>query len=263
MNFGAHTLGCAFNQSAEATLDLLLGAGFRDLELMATPPHYDPWNPRVGRARRLGEQLRAAGGRLVALDLASSDVNLAALAPAAVDFAVDAYEALIEQAAEMEATGVCLHSGRRSALAPWFDAELKNVFRGAFERIVRACERSGLRALIENHPVGLLADADRLAKFLSGYDGASVGAIYDVANAAAIGEDPATGLACLTPHLAAVHLSDAPRGLWRHDPIGSGDLDFAAILKAAPEGVPTLVEIVSPTPFEHLIEGRARLNACQ
>ncbi|MDE3175298.1 MAG: sugar phosphate isomerase/epimerase [Pseudomonadota bacterium] len=259
--FGAHTFGLAFDRDAEAALDALLAADFRVLELMATPPHYDPWRPAPGLTRRLGDALRGARARLVALDLASSDVNLAALAPAAVDFAVAAYEALIEQAAEIGAGGVCLHSGRRSALAPWLDARLGAVYRDAFERILRACERAGVMALIENHPAGLLPDAEAIGGFLAGYDAARAGVIYDVANAAAIGEDPAAGLARLAPRLAAIHLSDAPRGAWRHDPIGAGAINFAAALAAAPANAPTLIEIVSPDPFNDLIESRHRLQA--
>jgi deoxyribonuclease-4 len=53
--------------------------------------------------------------------------------------------------------------------------------------------------------------------------------IYDVANAVAINGDPVAGLETLWPRLGIVHLSDSPKGQWRHDPIGTGAVDFAAI----------------------------------
>lgn len=53
--------------------------------------------------------------------------------------------------------------------------------------------------------------------------------IYDVANAVAINGDPVAGLETLWPRLGIVYLSDSPKGQWRHDPIGTGAVDFAAI----------------------------------
>lgn len=89
--------------------------------------------------------------------------------------------------------------------------------------------RAGIPIIPENHPQGLLASAADIVRFLDDEGYADMPVIYDVANAVAIGEDPVEGLRTLWPRLGIVHLSDSPKGQWRHDPIGSGEIDFAAI----------------------------------
>lgn len=260
-DFGAHTFGFVFDRDAEAAVAALAEAGFQRIELMATPPHYDPWNVPAGRQRRLRAAIESAGVELIALDLASSDVNLASLAPEAVDFAVRAYCTLAERAAELGAAAICVGSGRRHALLPNVNARLMASFAVAFERILAAARRAGVGVWIENMPAGLLPDAEAIAGFIASYEG--VGVVYDVANAFAAGEDPAAGIRRLSGRIEAIHLSDAPRGLWRHDPVGSGDIDFAAALDARDahaSRAPALIEILSGSPLSDLVEGRRRLS---
>ncbi len=259
-DFGAHTFGFVFDRDAEAAVADLAAAGFRRVELMATPPHYDPWDASPARQRRLRAALESAGLELLALDLASSDVNLASLAPQAVDFAVAAYGALAQRAAELGARAICVGSGRRHPLLTRVNARLMDSFEPAFVRILDIARAAGVGVWLENGPAGLLADAESMAAFVARHEGVRV--IYDVANAFAIGEDPAEGLARLGPRVEVVHLSDAPRGGWRHDPIGSGDIDFVSALAAAKAHAPQaarLIEILSERPFEDLLEGRERL----
>jgi sugar phosphate isomerase/epimerase len=53
--------------------------------------------------------------------------------------------------------------------------------------------------------------------------------VYDVANAAYIGEDPATGLLANHESIALMHISDTGLETWGHDPIGTGVIDFVAL----------------------------------
>ena len=258
--FGAHTFGFVFDRDAEATVAALAAAGFHQIELMATPPHYDPFDASPERQRRLRAAVEAAGQELLALDLASSDVNLASLAPQALDFAVSAYGELARRAGELGARAICVNSGRRHPLLPAANARLMLGFEAAFARIVEAAREAGVGVWLENAPAGLLPDAEAMAGFAARHAG--VGVIYDVANAFAIGEDPAEGFARLGSLVEVVHFSDAPRGAWRHDPIGSGDIDFAAALAAAEAHAPRaawLIEILSERPLEDAVLGREKL----
>lgn len=259
---GAHTFGFAWDRDAEATFEALVAAGFSTLQLMAAPPHYDPWVNDPALQHRLRALIDQAGVELLALDLASSDVNLASPSRAVVDFAVDAYGRAIDRGAELGARGICIASGRRHALAPQASDRLLDIYRDAFERILLRAEEAGLGVVLENHPNGLLAEAAAIERFLAegGYDGVSVA--YDVANAAAVGEDPTAGLKRLLPRLGIVHLSDAPRGQWRHDPVGSGDIDFAAIGETIGQlgfAGPVVLEIISGQPLDDVVAGRERL----
>ncbi|MGL4290336.1 MAG: sugar phosphate isomerase/epimerase family protein [Phreatobacter sp.] len=259
---GAHTFGFAWDRDAEAAFEALAAAGFTTLQLMAAPPHFDPWVNEPALQRRLRALIDRAGIELLALDLASSDVNLASPSRAVVEFAVDAYGRAIDLGAELGAQGICIASGRRHALAPQASDQLLDIYRGAFERILLRAQDAGMGVVLENHPNGLLAEAATIESFLAegGYDGVSVA--YDVANAAAVGEDPSGGLKRLLPRLGIVHLSDAPRGQWRHDPIGSGDIDFAAIGETLEElgfAGPVVLEIISGQPLEDVVAGREKL----
>jgi sugar phosphate isomerase/epimerase len=53
--------------------------------------------------------------------------------------------------------------------------------------------------------------------------------VYDVANAAYIGEDPVAGLLANHESIALVHVSDTGLETWGHDPIGTGVIDFEGL----------------------------------
>jgi len=261
---GAHTFGFVWSCLADEALERLGEAGFRQVQLMATPPHYDPWKQDPALTKRLRSILDRHGMSLLALDLASSDVNLASPSADVVDFAVDAYARTIDRAAELGAKWVCVGSGRRHALLAKANARLMETFRPAFARIHAKAQQCGIGVILENHPQGLLADAKTIAGFLDVEGYTSVKVIYDVANAFAIDEGPVAGLETLWSRLGIVHLSDSPRGQWRHDPIGSGAIDFSAIAaflgSRGFEGT-IVLEILSNDPMIGLTDGVAALQA--
>jgi sugar phosphate isomerase/epimerase len=262
--FGAHTFGFAFDCNAEAAFVRLIEHGFTTIELMATPPHFNPWSSPLQVQARLRRMIEDAGGRLLALDLASSDINLASPAPEVVDFSVESYGALVDRASELGAEAICIGSGRRHMLLPDVNAALMPSFQAAFERIHARAVKAGLTVLIENHPQGLLASADAIRAFIRAGGYSETGVIYDVANALAIGEPATDGLTTLGDLTRIIHVSDSPKGAWRHDAIGSGDIDFTAILahlgRTGFSG-PVVLETLAPDPMAAMLDGARRLEA--
>ncbi|WP_377831357.1 sugar phosphate isomerase/epimerase family protein (plasmid) [Bradyrhizobium lupini] len=261
---GAHTFGFAWDCVAEEAIGQLANAGYRTIQLMATPPHFDPWQQDAARTQRIRALIERYGLSLLALDLASSDINLASPSTDVVDFAVEAYSAAIDRAAELGARWICVGSGRRHALLAKANDRLMTSFRAAFARIHDKAQRTGVPIILENHPQGLLASASDIAWFLDAEGYGDMPVIYDVANAFAIGEDPVEGLKTLWPRLGIVHLSDSLKGQWRHDPIGSGEIDFAAIaalLRQRTYAGKIVLEILSDRPLADLDTGAARLKA--
>lgn len=264
MRLAAHTFGFVWQESAEAALEAIASAGFRHVQLMAAPPHFDPWRGDAARTARLRDLIVRYGLELLAGDLASSDVNLASASAEVTGFSVDAYKRLIARCAELGAAAVCVGSGRRHALLAKANDRLMESFRPAFQEIVAEARRHGLSVGLENHPQGLLADAGSIGRFIEEEGYGDVTVIYDVANAVAIGEDPVEGLATLASHLSIVHLSDSPAGQWRHDPIGSGAIDFGAIgreLRRQGYNGPVALEILSEAPLQGLLDGARKLIA--
>lgn len=261
---GAHTFGFVWRNTPEEAFDAIGRCGVRHVQVMASAPHFDPWVEDAARTQRLRAAMDRNGQVALALDLASNDVNLASPATEVVAFAEASYTRLMARALELDMPWICIGSGRRHALLPQVNGQLMEPFRAVFARLHDTAAGQGLRLALENHPQGLLASAAEMTAFLDaeGYDDVDV--IYDVANAAAIGEDPVAGLAVIGRRLRIVHLSDAPRGEWRHDPIGSGAIDFAAIagaLRAADYRHHAVLEIMGDDPEGGLADGIARLRA--
>ncbi len=259
---GAHTFGFVGHADPAAAIAQIAGLGLKAVQLMAAPPHYDPWISDDPRDDAIRAALAAHALPLLALDLASSDINLASAAPAVVAFAENAYIRLLHRAKALGAPHICIGSGRRHALMA--ASGLPETFRAAFRRIRAEGERLGVGLLLENHPQGLLASAEAMCAFLDAEGDQDTRIIYDVANAFSIDEDPATGLTALGDRLAIVHLSDSPKGGWRHDPIGSGDIPFPRIACALQDtgfSGPLVLEILSPSPLADLERGREALRA--
>lgn len=116
--FGAHTFGFIWTHDPEAAFDAVAAAGCSAVQLMAMPPHFDPWREDAVRTERLRASLARSGLRLLAIDLASSDINLASPSEDVVAFAVDAYRRAALRSAELGAPSVRLGSGRRHS--PFF-----------------------------------------------------------------------------------------------------------------------------------------------
>lgn len=261
---GAHSFGLVWQHDAADAVQRLGERGFSRFELLAMPPHLDSRNFGADAKRRLSTAIAAVGGELLALDLPSNDVNLGSTAPEVVGFTVESYRALLRVASDLGARWVVVLPGRRHGLLPPPDGRLLDVVRGALDTLVPEAGKLGVRLLIENHPQMLLPDAAGIAAFLANQRYPNVDVVYDVANGFALGEDLLAGLETVRPFLAMVHLSDSPAGQWRHDPIGSGDIDFRAIRDRL-EGLefrgPVVAEIIADRPLERLVEARESLHS--
>jgi deoxyribonuclease-4 len=261
---GVHTFGFIWDRDAEQATEELAARGFRDFQYLAGSPHLDPWATDRATIAAVRRAVERCGGQVIAVDLPSSETNLASVNPAVVDFSVSAYLRVMETAAELGARWLTINSGRKHGLLPPPDGRLLAIYRSALERLVSAARPLGLRLLLENIPGMLLADAGSAKAFLDQADYGLVDVLYDVTNAAAIGEDPAAGIAVLGDRIRLVHLSDAPAGTWRHDPIGTGDIDFAAI-RAALTGIGynagVVIEAIGQDTLNDLATSRDRLTA--
>jgi deoxyribonuclease-4 len=128
---GAHTFGFLWQTDVATAVEDLAEEGFRRFQLLALPPHLDVWNPSSTAIKRLEAAVRSSNGEILAIDLPSSETNLASASGQTVDFAVSAYAAVIEVAATLRARWVTINSGRRHALSAPPDGRLVDIFGGA------------------------------------------------------------------------------------------------------------------------------------
>ncbi len=261
---GAHTFGFVWKTDAVSAFEAIASRGFRRVQLMATPPHFDPWQADVVRTADLRRILDRSGLELIAIDLSSSDINMASPSRDVVAFAVDAYRRAIDRAAELGARWICIASGRRHPLVPEADTRLMASYEDAFGCVYSAAKRQGIGVVLENHPQGLLATAQSMVQFLTRGGYGDVQVVYDVANALAAREDPVAGLEILGSRVGILHLSDTPSGQWRHDAIGSGDVDFGAIggwVTRSGYAGDVVLEILAEDAIGELTRGVAKLRA--
>lgn len=258
---GGHTFGFIWSDSAAGAIEQMAEVGIRDFQILAIAPHLDLFNPG-DQAQRIRNTVAACGGRVVAIDLVSLDINLASLDPKMVDLSVDMYFRALDFGVSVGCQNLTVNSGRVSALLPPPDSRIFDAYRGALERIAGAVKQAANRILLENIPGSLLAKASDTAAFLDEEDYGVVDVLFDVTNALAADDDPMAGIDLLARRIKLLHLSDAPRGAWRHDPIGSGDVDFAALhrkLQAVGYSGEFVIEASSPTPLQALESSRRYL----
>lgn len=261
---GLHTFGFARTHRLEQTLQPISEAGFRLVQVMASPPHFDPWATDPERTRSIRTLVERYEIDLLAADLASNDVNLASTSVDVVRFSKDAYLKTLSRCEELGIRSICVGSGRRHALFRVSDPDLIGVYRSALAEIVDAADRLDMRVILENHPLGLLPDAASIQSFLAEPGFGQVGVVYDIANALAIGEDPVSGLALLGTTVTAIHLSDTKLRRWNHDPVGQGDINFPALknhLERSRYEGSLIVEIISDQPLKDAVASIDRLNA--
>lgn len=259
---GVHTFGFVWDRDAATATRDLAEQGFRDFQYLASAPHLDPWADVRAQARAVRGAVSDAGGQILAVDLPSSETNLASPNREIADASVRAYLRVLDVASELGAPWLTINSGRKHTLLPPPDDRLLHIYRACLERLVRAAEPRGVRILLENIPGTLLGDAPAAVAFLDQEDYGAVDVLYDVTNAAALGERPADGIRRLAERIRLVHLSDAPAGQWRHDPVGTGAIDFVEIRDALDDvgyGGGVVIEAISDDTLTDLVASRQRL----
>jgi deoxyribonuclease-4 len=261
---GAHTFGMMWDTTAPEAVRRLGDLGFTRFELIASPPHLDLADASHEQSVAMRAALEATGGEILALDLPGNDINLGSPSPEMRAFTLGLYRAAVDRAAEFGAPWVVVLAGRRHGLLPPPDGRLVEGFEREMDRLAPYAEKRGVRLLLEIHPQTLLPGAAALSGYVERAGHPNLDILYDVPNAIAAGEDPCAGLLRCRDHLAMVHLSDAPRGDWKHDPIGSGDVDFEAVhrqLAVIDFRGPVVLEVIAADAARRLADGRDRLAA--
>jgi L-ribulose-5-phosphate 3-epimerase len=261
MQVGVNTMAFMWKAHAREALETLARERYRRFEVMAQRPHFDPYMDRAD-ALAFARFLRDAGLTVETINMPSLDQNLASASPEMRDYTVRLFERLIGIAETIGATAIIVVTGRVNPLILPARADLEGWFAEAFERVLRAAERAGVRLLLENIPMGVYPRADQLIAFAERVDSPLVSVCYDIANAHFIGEDTAAGLRQVRSRLGIVHLSDTGRQAWRHDPVGQGSCDFAgfgATLREIGYARTSMLEIVSERAVEDIVASHRKV----
>jgi sugar phosphate isomerase/epimerase len=250
-NFALNTYSYTLMGSATEQLSGFADAGFQELELMLYPGHLWPRDMAAGERGALRGDLESLGLSVRTLNQPNIDVNVAAANPQMRRHSLDIQLSAIRLAAEIGAEGLVIGPGKPNPLLPAPLEQLTGWCFAALDEMLPVADSCGVQLLMENMPFAFLPDADSMMSALERYGADQIGVVYDIANAHFIGEDLGDGLARVASRLHTVHVSDTTRSVYRHDPVGAGDLDFSQALgaiEAVEHARLPVLEIISADP---------------
>jgi sugar phosphate isomerase/epimerase len=262
--FGCNSYAYMLSHGAEACLATMADLGFREFEMMVHPGHLWPAELSADQRRAIRLALEQRGLQLMTLNLPNIDINIASTTPEMRAYSLDRLSETVRLAGELGACGVVMSPGKASALLPAKPEVLKDHFFAALDRLAPIAKSCGTALWIENVTVSFLPGIGGIMEALASYGNDDIRVVYDIANAYFIDEDFAEGLKTCRERLSLVHLSDTTRRVYRHDPVGAGDLPFAEVppaLATVGYRARLMLEIISRDPDRDIPASADRLAA--
>ncbi len=262
--FGCNTYAYMLSHSADDCLAHLAGLGFQEFELMVHPGHLWPAELTAEKRRVIRRLLEQNDLALTTLNLPNIDINIASTTPEMRTYSLDRLTETVRLAGDLGVRGVVMSPGKPSALLPAERETLQGYFFAALDHLCPVAKSCGTALWIENVTVSFLPGIGGIMEALASYGNDDIRIVYDVANAYFINEDFAEGLKTCRERLALVHLSDTTRQIYRHDPVGAGDLPFAEVpsaLAAVGYRARTMLEIISRDPDRDILASADQLAA--
>lgn len=258
-----NTISDTWTMPLEQSLQRLAGLGYRTFDVMVSPAHLDTHNMTPARLYQLRRFLEENNLHIYALTAQSLDHNLASPREEVRAMTLEFKKSLINIAYHLGIDGIVTVSGRYNPLNTPPKAQLEGWLRDSFERLLPYAEEQGVKLFLENIPMGVLPRAQDMMDWVKEFNSPALSICYDVANGHFIGEDVGAAIQHCSSHLDHVHLSDTTDKVWRHDPIGSGTVDFTRVADALHtinyQGMSAL-EILHPNADPLIMEGNSQLN---
>lgn len=180
-------------------------------------------------------RLKDYGAKIRSLNAGGYDINLASPGANMRRKSVEHIKQVIDLAEAWDVREVVISPGTRR---PMISPALDNVYAWMYESLetlIPMAKQAGTRLLFENTPYCFTPTIQDLAGVISTINDDAVKIVYDVANAAYIGEDPVDGLLAHHESIGLIHISDTGTETWGHDPIGTGIIDWNGLGKAVRE----------------------------
>ncbi|APW39820.1 sugar phosphate isomerase [Rhodoferax koreense] len=261
--FGGSTFSFMWSETALSAMRRMRTLGLNDFDALMVPGHL--WHDELDASARraLAAALKADGIRIESLNLPALDHNLASVVPEARAYAVALFTEALRLGADLGGQAVVAVPGRVSGLFAPPQPLSEDYLAHSLEALLKVAEPLGQKIYIESHPQTPIPTVDRIERFLQRIPHPLLQVAYDVSNAEYVGEDQADALRRLAGRLGQVHLSDGTRTSWRHDRVGLGTVDFAAVQRTLQEigfaGVQVL-EIIGSTPMPDIAASLAALE---
>jgi sugar phosphate isomerase/epimerase len=230
-----NTFSYLWSSTAIDAIAELVGNGYKTFEVPVSSPHC--WPDEISKAERsaIYSRLNEYGATIRSLNAGGYDINLASPAANMRQKSVEHIKSVMELAEGWGVSEVVISPGtRRPMISPSLE-KTHGWLHESLESLIPLAKQAGTRLLFENTPYCFTPTIEDLAGVVSTINDDSVKIVYDVANAAYIGEDPVKSLLSHHKSIGLVHISDTGTETWGHDPIGTGVIDWNGLGKAVKE----------------------------
>jgi L-ribulose-5-phosphate 3-epimerase len=262
--FGVNTYSYTLDRTALDCVKNLGEQGYCGIELMMYPGHLWPTEIDTAGRSALRSASERAGIKITSVNMPNIDVNIAGASREMRDYSLKLLVSFTQLAGDLEAPYIIIGTGKANPLFPPAREDLLKHTIAALDHLAPIAKSAGTKLLVENMPFGYLPSAADLLRLIDDYGNPDIGVIYDVANGHFIGKDPREELRLLKGRVELIHFSDTNRTVYKHDPIGMGDVPFKAIAPVLAEiGYKELpfLEVISRNPDAEIRDSVDRLAA--
>ena len=224
-----NTFSYLWSSTAIDAIAQLIDSGYETFEVPISSPHCWPDEMSDSERSTIGARLGEYGAAIRSLNAGGYDINLASPGANMRLKSIEHIKSVIDLAVAWDVPEVVISPGTRR---PMISPSLERTYGWMYESLgtlLPLAKQAGIRLLVENTPYCFTPTIQDLSGIVSTVNDDVLKIVYDVANAAYIGEDPVTALLANHESIALMHISDTGLETWGHDPIGTGVIDFVAL----------------------------------
>ncbi|MCQ9164009.1 sugar phosphate isomerase/epimerase [Arthrobacter sp. STN4] len=221
-----NTFSYLWSSTAIDAIEELANNGYQTFEVPISSPHC--WPDEISPAERsaIYGRLKQHGATIRSLNAGGYDINLASPGASMRRKSIEHIKSVIDLAAAWRVPEVVISPGtRRPMISPSVEKTYGWMYE-SLENLIPLAKQAGTRLLFENTPYCFTPTIGDLASIVNTVNDDSLKIVYDVANAAYIGENPVDGLLSNHESIGLIHISDTGTESWGHDPIGTGVIDW-------------------------------------
>lgn len=230
-----NTFSYLWSSTAIDAIAELVENGHKTFEVPISSPHCWPEEISGPERSAIYSRLNGYGAQIRSLNAGGYDINLASPGANMRRKSIEHIKSVIELAEAWKVPEVVISPGtRRPMISPSLEKTYGWMYE-SLESLIPLAKQAGTRLLFENTPYCFTPTIQDLAGVVKTINDDAVKIVYDVANAAYIGEDPVQSLLSHHELIGLVHISDTGTDTWGHDPIGTGVIDWHGLGKAVSE----------------------------
>jgi len=230
LQIAASTFPFLYSMDGLDALKHLHGMGYRNFEMMIFPPHCWPSELTPAQRKEYKAWLDGEGCKITSFCYPLIDNNPNSPDAHMRQYTYDRYVEAIDFSAELGCPYVVMIPGVYGGLIDPPKAWLDDWFVESAKKVNAHAQKNGVRILLENVPFTHRPSAQDMKELCDMIS--DVGVNFDACNSAYIKEDLGDAIRLLGDLVENVHMSDSPADVFRHERLGTGIVDPAAIMQA-------------------------------